>query len=247
MFETWMRQEEAAIRAKYGKARLLTLLVTLLLVLQMLSSLVLLLDGGGLLEAGTLVFLIGVAWLVLSLGDYRKRFLKPLRASLQQELSTEAEREAFAQQMQSPQVIEFRTFPQGKTYLLKAGPDYCYTGQPRTCGIFRTCRVRRVLLEKEWYSSGTWGHVRTCWSLTLLEKAEKKPLWKGCFLQEAALYQARDRLCPLLGDRVEMVDQVEAGKTEKGRQAARRSGMAALAFAAALLAALYLLTRFLRW
>ena len=51
MFEQWKEQELAEIKERFGKARLLTIGLMALVGFNMLGSVVMLLDGGGAMEA----------------------------------------------------------------------------------------------------------------------------------------------------------------------------------------------------
>lgn len=82
MFETWLKQEKETIRERFGKSRIWCIFLALLMLPLALLNLIMLLDGGGVLQFGAFLFMIVVALLILFLGNYKRRLIKPLMASV---------------------------------------------------------------------------------------------------------------------------------------------------------------------
>lgn len=190
MFESWLEQEKAAIKSRYGAARVFCVFIAVLMAPFVLSSLVMLLDGSiGFLFV--LIFEFFVIGFALSMGNYKKKFVKPLLTSVQQELTTEEARQKFAQQMREQAVcISYRPLPQTKACDIMVAKDYCYMRQPGKSCIIHNDQSRRVILTREDYYVGYRGHMRWCYALALYTTNPEKPVWKGYFMDKNAVYQA---------------------------------------------------------
>lgn len=188
MFETWLKQEKETIRERFGKSRIWCIFLALLMLPLALLNLIMLLDGGGVLQFGAFLFMIVVALLILFLGNYKRRLIKPLMASVKKELSSEEERQEFARQMSAAVCITYQPLPQVKECEIMAAPFYCYMRQPGKSRIFRTGSIHRVVLTREPVDMRTFRRFYTL-SLYLADK-ETKPVWKGWFQSAEELYQA---------------------------------------------------------
>ena len=164
MFEQWKEQELAQIKEQYGKARIITLAVVVLMALNLPMELGMLLDGGGGFGAVSLAVTLGVMVLAWRLGDYKSRFIKPLLAAVEESLPTQGERERFAQQMGAATQIPYSPAPQTKPGLMLLGEDYCYFRQPRRVRILKNRELRRAELTRGTYTVGR-GHIRICYDL----------------------------------------------------------------------------------
>ncbi|MEZ3426696.1 MAG: hypothetical protein K1W13_04760 [Lachnospiraceae bacterium] len=188
MFETWLRQEKETIKERFGKSRILCIFLALLMVPLALLNLIMLLDGGGAMQLGAFFFMIVVMLLILFLGNYKRRLVKPLMASVKKELSSEEERQEFARQMSAAVCITYQPLPQIKECEIMASPLYCYMRQPGKSRIFRTGSIRRAVLTKEPADMRTFRRFYTL-SLYTADK-EKTPVWRGWFESAEELYQA---------------------------------------------------------
>ena len=215
MFDSWLEQEKADIKAIYGKERILCVLLVLLEVPFFLMNLILLLDGGGALSVVMVVFLIFVMVSILSLGNYKKRFIKPLLASVEKDLPSEEDRREFARQMRETAVtISYYPLPQRKACDIMAAESYCYMRQPGKSRIFKNSEIRRAVLHRESYAAGMVGHLhfRRMYAMELYAAGnEQKPVWKGYFADEGELYQAFAYFKTLLPQETVIQDNVAAG------------------------------------
>lgn len=217
MFESWLEQEKAGMKTGYRTVRIVSAVVALLAGPYMLFSLLVILRESVVgICAGVAVSLLFTGF-VLSLGDYKRRFLKPLMAAIQQELPSGEAREEFARQMLTEAVhISCRPKP-GIKYAyggITAGKSYCYVRQPRVC-IFRTIDICRAELIQEDSAPGSIGrlHVSLSYALALYtaENAQE-PVWKGYFPDEGELYQVFARFRPLLPREAVIQDEIAAGE-----------------------------------
>ena len=87
MFEQWKEQELEEIKERFGKARLLTIGLMALVGFNMLGGVVMLLDGGGAMEAVVIFVQVVIMALIWKMGDYKSRFIKPLLASMEENCS----------------------------------------------------------------------------------------------------------------------------------------------------------------
>lgn len=243
MFEQWKEQELAEIKERFGKARLLTIGLMALVGFNMLGSVVMLLDGGGAMEAVVIFVQVVIMALIWKMGDYKSRFIKPLLASVEEVLPSQGEREEFARQMGQATEIACPPGPQVKPCPLWMGADYAYFRRPGKSRVWKNRNIRRARLTKESYTVGR-GHVRSCYSLYLFAE-EEKPLWNGCFRTEEEAYRVLGLLQANLPAGLELDDQIAYGKTEEGRKANRRSELLQLILAALLVAALVVIVKML--
>lgn len=221
MFEQWKEQELAQIKEQYGKARIITLAVVVLMALNLPMELGMLLDGGGGFGAVSLAVTLGIMALAWRLGDYKSRFVKPLLAAVEESLPTQGERERFAQQMGAATQIPYSPAPQTKPGLMLLGEDYCYFRQPRRVRILKNRELRRAELTRGTYTVGR-GHIRICYDLSLFGE-EEKPLWRASYPAEEEAYQTLELLRGKLPANLRVEDGIAYGKTEEGRKKARRS------------------------
>ena len=243
MVEQWKEQEFSAIKVQYGKVRLFTCAIAAYMVLSALGSVVMLLDGGGAVQVLALVFQLAIAAFVWTLGNYKKRFVKPLLDSVEEVLPTQGEREEFARQMGQAVELSCPPGPQVKTCPLWAGEDYSYYRCPRKSRVWKNREIRRAKLAKETYTVGR-GHVRSCYGLYLFAQ-EEKPVWNGCFRTEEEAYRVLELLRTKLPSNLEIDDQIAYGKTEEGRKANRRSELIQMVVAFLLVAVLVVLVKLL--
>ena len=179
--------------------RIWCVLLALLEVPLILMQLVMLLDSGNVGALCTLIFSILVMCIILNMGNYKKRFLKPLLASIPQELPTEESRQEFARQMQTQAVcISYQPRPQTKACEIMVATDYCYVRQPQKSRIFKNNQIRRAVLSKEDYTAGYRWHIRKCYAVALYCPDQEKPIWKGYFMNEAEAFQALMRFQSVL-------------------------------------------------
>lgn len=217
MFETWLEQEKTAIKSLFGNARIFCVILAILMVPFALMQLVMLLDGGSMVSLCGLLFSIFVMIFALSMGSYKKRFVKPLLASIQQELPTNENRQEFARQMLNQAVrISYQPLPQVKSCDIMAAQDYCYIRQPRKSRILHNSLIHEVILSHEDYNVGTRGHVRWCYALALHTSANEKPIWKGYFMSKEEADQAFTHFKAILPP--ETVFQDQAANPAKGPQ-----------------------------
>ncbi|MDE6640937.1 MAG: hypothetical protein K2K63_10455 [Acetatifactor sp.] len=214
MFESWLEQEKASVKAGFKKVRIVYIVIALLLGPYMLFTIVATFGGS---KVGVLAAVIVLLFLMLILSDYKKRFLKPLMALIQQELSTEAARQEFGGQMLTEAVQIFwqpqpRTkYKSGSIFVTKS---YCYVRLPKV-GIIKNCEIRRAELFQEDYAAGSIGRLRPslAYGLALYTvENEQKPIWKGYFTSEGELYQAFAHFRPLLLQETVIQDEVAAGE-----------------------------------
>ena len=243
MFEQWKEGELASIKSEFGKVRLFTGAIAAFMVLSALGSVVMLLDGGGAAQILALVFQLAIAAFAWTMGDYKKRFVKPLLVSVEEVLPTQGEREEFARQMDKAVQILYQPNPQVKACPLWMGPDYAYFRCPRRSRIWKNRDLRRAKMAQETYTVGR-GHVRSCCSLSLFT-SEEKPIWKGYFRGEGEVYPAWELLRPNLPSNLELDDQIAYGKTEEGRKASRKEALVQFLLAALLVGAMILLVKLL--
>ncbi len=215
MFDTWLKQEQAAIQSRFEKVRVLCILVTVFLVMSILTQVIFFLDGGGVKDLIPIIFyVIGIVF-ALSVSNYKKRFIKPFLASVRQELTTEEMQEAFAWQMKEAKCIIYQPLPGIKECELMAAADYCYMRQPRKCRIIQNCQLRRLVLSKEEYMVGR-GHMRWCHGLALYASDNENPVWKGYFMRQEEAEQAFRFLQNILPP--EAVVQDELSNPPKGSE-----------------------------
>lgn len=190
MFDLWLQQEQAAIRSRFEKVRILCILVTVFFVMSSLTQVVFFLDGGGIISLiPIIIYAIGIVF-ALSVSNYEKRFIRPFLASVRQELTTEEAQEEFARQMkEEARCIIYQPLPGVKECELMAAKDYCYMRQPRKCRIFQNAQLRRLVLSKEEYMVGR-GHMRWCFGLALYASDSENPVWKGYFMRQEEAKQA---------------------------------------------------------
>ena len=243
MFEQWKERELSAIREQYGKVRLFTYAIAAFMGFSALGSVVMLLDGGGAAQGAALLFQVAILAAAWTMGDYKRRFIKPLLASVEEVLPTPGEREEFARQMGQAAEIACPPGPQVKPCPLWMGADYAYFRRPGKSRVWKNRNIRRARLTKESYTVGR-GHVRSCYSLYLFAE-EEKPLWNGCFRTEEEAYRVLGLLQANLPAGLELDDQIAYGKTEEGRKANRRSELLQLILAALLVAALVVIVKML--
>lgn len=201
MFESWLEQEKAAIKSRFGNMRIYYMLIAILAIPLALMELVLLLDGGGIMELCAFLLCAFVICFALSMSSYKSRFVKPLLASIRQELPTEEDRRTFAQQMQKQAVcISYRPHPSAKSCDIMLAEDYCYTRQPKKSRIFHNNQFRRATLTHEKYYTGYLGHMhmRWCYALALYASDPEKPVWKGYFTDQNDASRAFARLKTIL-------------------------------------------------
>lgn len=217
-YDAWLKQEKANLKEHYGQARVRCTFLALLMVPLILMNLIMLLDSVtfNIMPLIACVFGIVVIIVISSLGNYRKRFLKPLLASIDKELPSDEARQEFARQVSADAVrISYQPRPQTKSCDLVAGERYCYALQPGKSRVFKNIEIRRVVLAREQYSTGTLYHlhVRLTHALALYAADQgQKPIWKGCFTSEQKLYQAFALLKPRLPQEIIVEDNVAAEK-----------------------------------
>ncbi len=189
MFDSWLEQEKAVIRSRFGKVRILCVLIAVLMVPPILMQVIFLLDGDGVMTLIPIAFFVFVMCFALSMGNYKKRFIKPLLASVRQELTTREAQEEFARQMQEQAgCISYQPLPQVKACEIMVAKEYCYMRQPGKSRIIQNRQLRRAVLTKEQYTVGR-GHIRWCYALALYA-ADEKPVWKGYFMEQEKAAQA---------------------------------------------------------
>ncbi|MCI9263413.1 MAG: hypothetical protein HFF06_02455 [Oscillospiraceae bacterium] len=244
MFERWKEEELTAIRRQYGKIRLLTWAFLAIMLVYLLNSVVMLLDGGGAIGAVSILIQLGLMAVIWRLGDYKGRFFKPLLSSVEETLTTQGEREEFAQQMGQAEEILCTVTPQGRPCRVLVGKEYLYIRQPGKSRILKNRDIRRVKLTRESYTVGR-GHIRTCCCLYLYTAAEKY-VWTASLPTEGECYRVWDLLRPNLPTNIEVDDRIAYGKTEEGRKADRRSELVQIILAALLVGVLILVVKLLK-
>lgn len=244
MFEQWKERELAAIKEQYGKIRVITLVLMGVMALSLPMELVMVLDGGGGLSVFSLVFTLAIMALIWNLGNYKKRFVKPLLAAVEESLPTQGERELFAQQMEGAQVVTYSPAPQVKPGRLLLGEDYCYFRQLGRVRILKNRELRRAKVAKESYTVGR-GHMRTCYGLSLFGE-EEKPAWSASFPTEEGAYQALELFRQKLPANLTVEDGIAYGKTEEGRREERKSTLVQLVACAVMVAVLVVIVKLIQ-
>lgn len=190
MFEAWLEQEKAAIKSRFGMIRIFCVLIAIIMALFILMQIIFILDGSGMVSLIAILFYAFVMGFALSMSNYKKRFIKPLLDSVQQELTTGEAQEEFARQMrEQAETISYQPLPQVKPCEIMAAREYCYMRQPRKSRIIQNRQLCRAVLTKEQYTVGR-GHVRGCYALTLYAAGEEKPVWKGYFMEQGEAARA---------------------------------------------------------
>lgn len=243
MFEQWRERELAAIREQYGKVRLFTYAIIAFMGLSALGSVVMLLDGGGAVQGVALLFQLAILAAAWAMGDYKRRFIKPLLSSVEETLPTQGEREEFARQMEGAVEVVCQPGPQVKACPLWMGADHSYYRRPGKSRVWKNRSIRRAKLARESYTVGR-GHVRTCYGLYLFGEGEK-PVWNGCFRSEEEAYGTLETMRSRLPADLEVDDQIAYVKTEEGRKANRRAELIQILLAALLVAALVVIVKIL--
>lgn len=243
MFEQWKEKECAAIKKEYGTARIITLVVVAWMGLNLPTALWLLLDGSVVMGMILMAFLAAAMVLAWKLGDYKGRFVKPMLSSAAETLTTQAEREAFAREMEDALELKCPAAAQGKGYPLFLGREYLYFRRPGKSRILKSRTIRRMKLTQETYTVGR-GHVRTCYGVYLYQE-EDKPVWSGKFPQEADAYKVSEQIEAHIPSVVEKEDGIAYGKTEEGKREARNASLRDLLLAALVVGALILIFKLL--
>ncbi|MCM1183409.1 MAG: hypothetical protein NC337_08550 [Roseburia sp.] len=251
MFDAWLEQEEQTAKEKCRTARILRILWMVIMLPMALMQVILMLDGmGGELYILSIVFwilLIVGSWFIFSLGSHKKLFMKPLLASVERELPTDAEKQEFVRQMQSAGAgIAYAPVPQGKACDMRVAADYCYYREMRKSRIIRNREIKRVLLAPSTYTVGR-GHQRSCYVLKLFTaEDEKNPAWKAYFVREDELYDAFGKLQEGLPQEVVVQDDVAYGKTEEGEKEAKKKALFNLVMSVILVAIMIALIKLSR-
>lgn len=244
MFEQWKEKELSAIKAEYGKARIITIAVVIWMGLSALSQLWMLLDGGGVLQLVAMAIEVAVMILAWKLGDYKGRFVKPMLSSVEETLPAQTEREAFAQEMADALELQCPAAAQGKRYSLFMGREYFYFRRPGKSRVVKSRTIRRMRLDKETYTVGR-GHVRTCYCVYLYQEGDK-PVWRGVFLREEDAYEIAEQIGTRIPSAVEKEDGIAYGKTEEGRRAERNANLRDLVLIALVIGALIFIMKLIR-
>lgn len=245
LFDNWLEQEKAEIREKSRRFRIMSVLLVVLMIPLILSMLVLLLDGGGIMTAVVMIVQIGcLVAAVISL-SYKRRLIRPLLVSVEKDLPTDTERQEFARQMQSAMLIGYASVPQGQLCEMQAATDYCYFRQPFKSRIIRNRDIKKAVLEQDRYFVGR-GHVRYCYALKIfLAENEKTPVWRAYFPTEDELYAIFSRLRGVLPEETAICDNVAYGKTEEGEKENRKKALIELIGVFVMLAILIALAKLL--
>lgn len=243
MFEQWKEKELAAIKKEYGAARIIAVVALVWLGFSVLTQLWMLLEVGGLMTVVIMAVELAIAAAVWKLGDYKGRFVKPMLSSAEETLPTQAQREAFAQEMEDALELKCPAAAQGKGYPLFLGREYLYFRRPGKSRILKSRSVQRMKLAKETYTVGR-GHVRTCYGVYLYQEGDK-PVWSGKFLQEADAYKAAEQIEERIPLVVEKEDGIAYGKTEEGKREARNASLRDFLLAALVVGALILIFKLL--
>lgn len=208
MFETWLEQEKRAIKLHFDNVRMFFILIAVFIVFSV-WSVILLLEGGWATKLIAVIFSVCVLVFTLDMSSHKKRFMKPLMASVERELPTEKARQEFAQQMKEQAVsISYQPVPQTKCCDIMVAKDYCYMRQPKKCGIIRNCQIRRIILAQEDYFVGNRGHVRWCFALSLYTSDNENPVWKGYFTDKGTAAQAFAQFQAILPPEASVEDYV---------------------------------------
>lgn len=234
MFDSWLEQEKENLKSRFGKLRVLCIFLALPMVPLALLNLIMLMDDGDAMDLVVVIFSICVIIFILYMGNYKKRFLKPLLASIEKELPSEEARQEFAREMTTnASCISYQPLPQTKSCDIMVAESYCYMRQPRKSRIIRNSEIRRVVLTQENYSTGSIYHLhsRRIYALALYTADnEQKPVWKGYFTGDGELYRAFACLKPMLPQETIMEDYVAAGKIGDGRKAPLWTNLLAVLF-----------------
>ena len=241
MFEQWKEKELADIKGQYGKVRLFTYAIVAFMGLSALGSVVMLLDGGGAMELVALAFQLAILAAAWVMGDYKRRFIKPMLSSVEETLPTQGEREAFAREMEEAEELQCPVTAQSRSYPLFLGREYLYFRRPGKSRVVKSRSLRRIKLTDETYTVGR-GHVRSCCGVYLYQE-EDRPVWGGVFRTEEEAYRVQKSIQSRLSASLELEDQIAYGKTEEGRKEARSAGLRDFLLSALLVAAMYLFYR----
>lgn len=221
MFESWLEQEKASVKAGFRRARIVYIVIALLVGPCVLFTLIAMFGGSivGVL-ASVIVFLLLIIFM-LSLCDYKRRFLNPFMVFIQQKLPTEEARQEFGRQMLT-EAVHISWQPQPRTKYkygsIIVTKNYCYVRLPKVL-IIKNSEIRRAELFQEDYAAGSIGRLRPslAYGLALYTaENEQKPAWKGYFTSEGELYQAFANFRPLLPQETVIQDEVAAGEIRIG-------------------------------
>lgn len=247
MFEQWKREELSGIQREFGKARTVSLILTVIFGFNALWMLILLLDGGGVAQVVGMVFHLAGAAVVWNIGNYKRRVVRPLLAAVEELLPTPGQREEFAGQMACAICLTAPPQPQGRGQSLWVSPGYCYCRRPGKERIWRSRELTRVRAAQERYTVGR-GHVRTSYVLRLFAQGEKS-VWQGCFRSGEELYQALAALTAHLPENVKVDDDIAFRKTEAGAEVTRKErkkeGIQILVMLVVLLALAFLMRKYI--
>lgn len=245
MFKSWLEQEKSLIKEKSKMFRVMSVLLVVLMIPLILSSLVFLLDGGGIVLAVGMIVQVGCLVAAVFSLSYKRRLIKPLLVSVEKDLPTDAERQEFARQMQSAMLISYAPVPQGQLCEMQAAADYCYFQQPFKSRIIRNRDIKKAVLEQYRYFVGR-GHVRYSYVLKIfLAENEKTPVWRAYFPTEDELYAIFSRLRGVLPEETAICDNVAYGKTEEGEKENRKKALIELIKVIVMLAILIALAKLL--
>lgn len=147
MFKSWLEQEKSLIKEKSKMFRVMSVLLVVLMIPLILSSLVFLLDGGGIVLAVGMIVQVGCLVAAVFSLSYKRRLIKPLLVSVEKDLPTDAERQEFARQMQSAMLISYAPVPQGQLCEMQAAADYCYFQQPFKSRIIRNRDIKKAIFN----------------------------------------------------------------------------------------------------
>lgn len=216
MFESWLEQEKASMKAGFRRMRILCLILALFAGPYLLFGLLITLWESWVGRAAAVIASLLFVVFLLSLGDYKRRFLKPLMASVQKELPTEEARQEFGRQMLTEvEKVSFQPEPRAKYgNIIMVARDYCYVRYPGV-QIIVNSEIRGVELTQEDDKAGSIGrlHIDLTYVLALYTaENEQEPVWKGYFSGEEELYQAFAHFRPLLPQETVIQDEVAAGE-----------------------------------
>lgn len=193
LFEAWVNREFDGIRQKWHGLRTVLTIFRIFVVVGMLPSLVLVLDGE-LAMAPLLIMGAAVFWYLGYLSDYQRRWRKPLEASLRRELPSNVDQEAFAVQMREGGKREFTYLPAPQAGLCKACilPDYFYMRYALKSCFIKKSSIRKVVLEKR-YISSMWFtfYFKTLYSMEFYTAGSgKKACFTAYFKKSGDMYKA---------------------------------------------------------
>lgn len=225
MFESWLEQEKTSMKAGYRRARIVYIVAALLvgpyLLFALISALTVVFGRSEAAVLAAVMVSLFLIFILLSRSDYKRQFLKPLMALIQQEFPTEEAREEFAGQMLT-EAVQISCRPQPRTKykygIILVAKNYCYVRMPKVC-IIKNSEIRRAELFQEDYAAGSIGrlHVSLIYGLALYTaENEQEPVWKGYFANEGELYQAFAHFRPLLSQKTVIQDEVAAGEIRIG-------------------------------